>query len=161
MGGKSRNRLGQNGHATRVCACAPCATHALCDARHSRARVRVRCYAIHAALCALPTTLTRTRAHPPPVPVCASPFFCGNARNVVEVGSPKSYASELPQDQGRAADQRGQTPASAHRTLIQPILPRRPSGTVNLGQAIRRRPPAIRRRPQRAIRRRPLRAIRR
>ena len=44
----------------------------------------------------------------------------------------------------------GQTPASAHRTLIQPILPRRPSGTVNLGQAIRPPvgstcfPPAIR-----------------
>ena len=49
--------------------------HALCDARHSQARVRVRCYVIHATLCALPTTLTRTRAHPPPVPVCACPFF--------------------------------------------------------------------------------------
>ena len=92
----------------------------------------------------------RARARTRPPCPCAHLLFCGNARNVVEVGSPKSYASELPQDQGRAADQRGQTPASAHRTLIQPILPRRPSGTVNLGQAIRRRLPAIRRRPQRA-----------
>ena len=32
--------------------------HALCDARHSRARVRVRCYAIHATLCGLPSSLT-------------------------------------------------------------------------------------------------------
>ena len=54
VGGKSRSRLGQNGHAARVCACASCATHALCDARHSRARVRVRSYAKHASLCALP-----------------------------------------------------------------------------------------------------------
>ena len=78
----------------------------------------------------------RTR---PPSPCAHLLFFCGNARKESRRGR-QSYTTELPQDQGRAADQRGRNPASAHKTLIQPILPRRPSGTVNLGQAIRRRP---------------------
>ena len=61
----------------------------------------------------------RTRAPSP----CAHLLFFGNAR--------KGKSS---------TDQRGRNLASAHKTLIQPISPRRPSGTVNLGQAIRRRP---------------------
>ena len=87
----------------------------------------------------------RARARPPSPCAHVLLFWKCAEWIVVEVGSPA--LTELPRDQGRAADQTGRNPASAHKTLIQPNLPQRPSGTVNLVQAIRRRPLAIRGQP--------------
>ena len=68
------------------------------------------------------TTLTRTRTHTAPRPRVRISFFFVEMRGMSsEVGSPKSYTPQnCRRTRGRAADQRGQTPASAHKTLIQP-----------------------------------------
>ena len=51
---KSRSRLDQMA-TQRECVHVCRVPHALCDARHSRVRAHVRCFAIHATLCALPS----------------------------------------------------------------------------------------------------------
>ena len=75
----------------------------------------------------------RTRS---PVPVCAYLLF-GNARNG------RSSKSAVLRSQncrktthGRSANRRGENPASAHKTLSQPNLPRRPTRTVNLWPSV-------------------------
>ena len=129
-----------------MCACVPYATCAVLCAPQPCARARALLRNTRYALCAANNAYAHARAPAPRPRVRMSSFFGRCAEwIVVEVGSPA--LTELPRDQGRAADQTGRNPASAHKTLIQPNLPQRPSGMVNLVQAIRRRPLAIRGQP--------------
>ena len=78
----------------------------------------------------------RARAHAPRLRLHASCSFFGNARSEKSLRSAVLCKQNCRKTRVAQSTEKSRNPARALKTLLQPILPRRPDGTVNL------RPPA-------------------